>query len=181
MTTQSANQVTMNRHYSIFEVSEPVRPVKPLDQRHSKFSWVSCLDIVPFLFAFVFFFDMVKKARCLPCDFFFLKIFRLTAQVMKSVKPMKKKKVYRPSKPHELKKASCNRSNNQAACQLLNSISSLWRQCEDLMKLRVSKAIRKACMCLYIASKVLIYLTVIELSNENESKSFGPLAASHLS
>lgn len=49
------------------------------------------------------------------------------------------------------------------------------------MKLRVSKAIRKACMCLYIASKVLIYLTVIELSNENESKSFGPLAASHLS
>lgn len=128
---------------------------------------------------------MVKKARCLPCEFsFFNKIFRLTAQVMKSVKPMKKKKVYsvyRPSKPQELKKASCNRSNNQAACQLLNSISSLWRQCEDLMKLRVSKAIRKACMCLYIASKVLIYLNVIELSNENESKSFGPLAALHLS
>lgn len=71
MTTHRANQVTMNRHYSILQVSKPVRPVKPLDQRHSKFSWVSCLDIVPFLFAFVFFVDMVKKARCLPCEFFF--------------------------------------------------------------------------------------------------------------
>ncbi len=51
---------------------------------------------------------MVKKARCLPCDFFFKK-FGLAVQVVKSVKPMKKKKIYRPSKPQELKKASCNK------------------------------------------------------------------------
>lgn len=65
----------MNRHYSILQVSKPVRPVKLLDQRHSKFSWVSCLDIVPFLFAFVFLSTWLRRRGVCLANFHFLTRF----------------------------------------------------------------------------------------------------------
>ena len=142
MTMHSAHQVTMNRHCSILQASKPVWPVKQLhDQRHIRFPWVSCLDIVPFLSAFGFFVDMVKKARCLPCDFFF-KFWSSGAggEIREANEKEEDLQAIQATRIEEGKLQPIKQSN---WCQLLHSISSA-TPCEDLMKLRVSKAIRKA-------------------------------------